>query len=81
MNVVHLHDGRPSLNDIPGQLRVLADSIEKGEVEATTTYVVIPRAGDFPKLFGFGDNDKDNSPIVQMQLMLHWLSANLVVRN
>ena len=80
MNVVQLHNGAPSLNDIPGRLRLLADRIENGEVEATTAYVVIPRSGDFPQLFGFGDYEKDNGPIVQMQFMLHWLSANLVVR-
>lgn len=80
LKVVPLHDGRPALNDIPGRLRLLADQIETAIYTAETVYVVLPQAGEFPKIFGFGNVEGDNSPITQLELMKHWLVANLVVR-
>lgn len=41
LKVVELREGRPLLNDIPGQLRLLADRIEKGEQAAYTALVLI----------------------------------------
>lgn len=81
MNLVQLHDGRPPLNDIPGRLRHLADQIEKGELAPETMYVIMPRPKDFPRLWGFGNVDGDKHPIIQLELIRHWLVANLVVRS
>ena len=45
MKVVSLHNGRPSLDDIPGRLRWLADEIEIGSMKgsiAVATAVLTP---------------------------------------
>lgn len=44
----------PLLTDIPGQLRMMADRIEAGEIEATSALFVIPVDHDWPKVFGWG---------------------------
>ena len=80
LSIVQLHEGSPSLNDISGRLRLIADQIDSGELEPSTLYVVMPRPQDFPRLWGFGNVDGDNSPIIQLELMRHWLVSNLVVR-
>lgn len=74
LKVVPLHDGRPSLNDVPARLRLLADQIEAGEYgEAVTLLALITRPADWPVTFGFGDIDGQNDPIIQFELakMLH----------
>lgn len=69
LKVVPLRDGRPSLADIPAQLRQLADRIEAGDYgEIETFLAVIPRANDYPITFGFGSVDGDNGPITQFEL-------------
>lgn len=80
LKVVQLHDGRPSLNDIPARLRLLADQIEAGEHEATGALVLLPRKGDYPRVFGFGDVEGANDPIIQLALAHHWFLTKLVVR-
>jgi len=68
------------LSDIPTRLRDLANRIESGEQPAETAFVLIPRSKDYPRLFGWGDIEHANDPIIQLGLCLHWLHANLVVR-
>lgn len=53
LNVVRLRDS-PSLNDLPGQLRQLADKIERGEVEGETAICIVPQATGWPLLYGWG---------------------------
>jgi hypothetical protein len=73
LNVVELPG--VSLNDLPGQLRALADAIESGEQEGDTAYVVIPTNGT-PDLIGIGRvDDPNNSPMIQLGLALHSLYA------
>jgi len=79
--IVELREGRPSLADIPGRLRLMADRIERGETEATTAYLIVPRDGDYPQLFGWGDIEGERSPIVQTALLQHWLCGNLIKRS
>ena len=80
LQIVQLHDGRPSLADTVGRLRLLADQIESGEFgEVTGVFVLLPRPRDFPRFFGFGAID-ESEPIVQLELAKHWLAANLVTR-
>lgn len=57
MNVVDLHE-EPPLNDIPGRLRCLAESIESGEVEdlEAVFIVMVKRTTFTPDIAAFGDN-------------------------
>lgn len=69
LRVVPIRDGRPSLNDIPARLRLLADQIETGELgEVGTLLALIVRPADWPTTFGFGDVDGSNDPIIQFEL-------------
>lgn len=56
--VTPIRDGAPLLNDIPGQLRKLADDIERGgeypEMEAMLT-VGIPASEFTPVFWGWGN--------------------------
>lgn len=69
-----------NLRNIPERLRWLADQIESGEEEACAIFVVIPRCDENPKLYGWGDIDGTNNPIIQMALCHHWLLNNVVGR-
>ncbi len=62
-------------------LRRTADRIEAGELGAVETlFIVIPVANDWPRLLGFGDIDGKNDPMIQFDLVKHWLITNLVER-
>ncbi len=50
MNVVNLRDN-PSLMDIPAKLRLLADDIESGEIEADAVYTIVCHADVFEPTF------------------------------
>lgn len=80
MNVVKLHDGRPPLNDVPARLKLLVEQIEAGELVAETAFVIIPVKDEFPRLFGFGNVDGRNDPLIQTDLLRHWLITNLIER-
>lgn len=54
-NVTQLRPG-PALTDIPGQLRQMADMIDRGEVEAEAALFVVPQEGDWPAMFGWGED-------------------------
>ena len=56
VEIVQLYDGRPSLRDIPGRLRNMADRIEAGEDgDLKFAVVVIVRVNHSQAEFGFGD--------------------------
>lgn len=56
MQVVPLHDGRPSLRDIPGRLRSLAEMIEKGELgDVRFVVCAIVRRDHSQQEHGYGD--------------------------
>lgn len=79
--VVQLHGGRPSLNDVPGRLRVLADQIEAGEHgEIYSALVLLPQRNDYPIVFGFGSVDGQNDPIVTCELAKSLFVNNIVRR-
>lgn len=79
--VVELHSG-PSLQDIPAQLRALADAIASGEHgQVECAYVVVPKTDDWPTIFGYGNVDGDNQPIVVMELAKSWFINNLTRRS
>lgn len=78
--LVQLHEG-PSLVDIPGQLRAFADRIEAGNYgDVGTVFTLMPRDGDFPKMWGWGDVSGQREPIVQLNLALHWHCRALIGR-
>jgi len=80
LNVVPIAEG-PSLQDIAGQLRALADRIEGGEYgEVDTMFAVMPVLGGYPKLWGWGDIDGQFDPIIQLELMKQWLLNNITAR-
>lgn len=71
----------PTLNDISGMLRRMADQIETGEWgKVEGAFLLIPIADDYPKLFGWGNVTGLNEPLVQLELAKHWLCQNLVSR-
>ena len=81
LKVVSLHDGAPSLNDVVGRLRRLADKIEAGDYgEVAGALVVIPVAKNWPHVLGFGDVEGENHPIVQFELAKGWMVGNIVER-
>jgi hypothetical protein len=80
LTVVPIRDG-PSLNDVVAQVRAFADRIEAGEYgEVDAVFAVMPRAGDYPTVFGWGDINGTNDPVIQLELAKFWLLTNLVKR-
>lgn len=78
--VVALRRG-PSLADIPGMLRNLADDVEAGVYgEVPSVLVLMPRSGDYPHAFGFGDQDGEHHPIVTMEIAKVWFATRQVAR-
>ena len=69
------------MNDIPGMLRRTAERIEAGEFgKIDAALVLIPRHGDYPTVFGFGDVERENDPAIQCELAKMWLLSNMVQR-
>lgn len=80
VEIVQLRPG-PSFNDIVAQVRAFADRIEAGEYgDVDTVFAVMPRAGDYPTLFGWGDIEGSNDPVIQLDLAKIWLLTNMVRR-
>lgn len=70
MKIVDLHKG-PPLNDIPNQLRALAERIESGHYgEVHSLLAIMPRDDNWPITFGWGEVTQNNEPIIQFQLAL-----------
>ena len=73
LKIVQLHD-EPSLRDIPGQLRALADRIEHSEYgEVDGLFVIMPREQEYPVTLGFGVIDGAYDPIIQFDLARQWM--------
>jgi len=53
MKIVNLRTS-PKLNDIPNQMRMMADMIERGEVKADYGLFIIPRDAAWPEVYGWG---------------------------
>jgi hypothetical protein len=80
--IVQIREGAPLLSDIPAMLRRLADQIEAGEHgQVETAFLILPADGDYPKVFGWGDVDGGNDPVIQLELAKMWLLTNLVARS
>jgi len=72
LKVVPIHEG-PALDEIPAQLRALADRIEAGEYgDVSSLLAVLPRERTYPVTFGWGDIRGCNEPVVQFELARQW---------
>jgi hypothetical protein len=80
LKVVPLRD-KPALTDIVAQVRNFADRIESGDLsDISAVFAVVPIAGNYPKILGWGDVAGINDPVVQLELAKLWLLTNLVER-
>lgn len=80
LTIVPLREG-PPLTDVVAQIRAFADRIEAGEYgEVGTVFAVMPRQGDYPKFWGWGDVAGVSDPVVQLELAKLWLLTNLTSR-
>ena len=71
--VITLHD-EPSLQDITGHLRSLADRIDNGEYgDVEGLFAIMPREQQYPAVFAWGCNSGAFEPIIQLELARQWL--------
>jgi hypothetical protein len=81
-DVVPLRDAAPLLTDIPGMLRRAADQIEAGTYGAVgAAFLLLPDPDGYPRIFGWGDVEGQNHPIIQCELAKAWLVNNIVARS
>lgn len=78
-NVTNLRSS-PSLADIPGQLRQMADLLESGEIEASSVLFIIARENDWPDVYGWGDHLGDHGNIATCEMAKTWFVNNHTVR-
>lgn len=78
-NVLPIRQG-PLIDDIPGQLRQMADKIERGDVAADAALFIIPRENDWPDIFGWGCHLGDYGNIAVCELAKTWFLNNNVAR-
>lgn len=80
LTVVPIRESTTLVNDIPGQLRQLADRIDAGEVEAKTVICVIPIDDDWPRIFGWGEDLGDFWRIGLLQTAVTWFATRITGR-
>jgi hypothetical protein len=68
----------PLVNDIPGQMRQMASMIERGEIEAQSVIFIIPRDGDWPETYGWGERMADLDKIAVCELVKAFFTAKYV---
>lgn len=78
-DVTQLRPG-PLVSDIPGQLRLMAERIESGEVDAASALFIVPVEGDWPMVFGWGAHLSDYGNIAVCELTKTWFVNNATVR-
>lgn len=79
MKVIQLSN-KPTLNDIPGRFRWLADEIEAGRIESSSAIVLFPVSGDYPRIYGYGDVEGENHPIIQLEMAKTAFIVNVMRR-
>lgn len=80
LTVVPIREDTTLVNDIPGQLRALADRIDAGEVEAESAICVIPMEGDWPTIYGWGEDMGDFGRIGLLQTAVTWFATRITSR-
>lgn len=79
--VVPLRQGRPLLSDISNMMRSIADRIENGEIkDVTEVMFIIPRPGNYPEIYGWGEPMDDYRAIGVLELAKAWLIQNRTER-
>lgn len=68
------------INDIPGMLRQTARQIEDGEISADSALFIIPRPGDYPDIYGWGDVDDSMGIIGLLEIAKQFFVVNEVER-
>ena len=58
----------PALNDVPGRLRWLAEEIEAGRIESESAIILLPKSGEHPRIYGYGNVEGENHPIIQLEM-------------
>lgn len=74
----------PSINDIPGMLRQMADGIENGDVRTNgTVYLIIPDPPEeeWPDFFVYGEHPGDAAIVGHMTITVHMLAAHHLERH
>lgn len=79
MEVVQLRSD-PPVSDIAGQLRAMADRIEAGEQEAESALFIIPKPGDYPDIFGWGEHLGTPTNILTCELAKAWFIREYLPR-
>lgn len=72
-----------NLRDIPACLRRMADQIETGEISPITSLIIVaPINGDWPSIFGFGEDHELDSIRVMgwLELAKLWFVNNIAER-
>lgn len=81
LKVVPIRECNANLRDIPGMLRQMADNIERGEYDQVDALIVVmPRHADYPLMFGWGDVEGDNAPLMQLELAKMFLLTRTTER-
>lgn len=80
--VVPLRPGRALLSDIPGMLRQTADQIENGQIkDVEYALFIIPRPGEWPAVYGWGEIKDDYTNIGILELTKIWFAQQRTERN
>lgn len=80
LTVVPIREG-PPLSDVVAQIRAWEDRIEAGEYgEVDAVFALMPRQGDYPTFWGWGDITGTSDPVVQLELAKLWLLMNITRR-
>lgn len=66
-----------TIADIPAMLRKMADQIDNGDVAAASMLVIIPRDGDWPDIYGWGEHLGDHGNIAICEMAKTWYVQNL----
>lgn len=80
LTVVPIREDTTLVNDIPNQLRALADRLEQGDETAESMLCVIPRDGDWPDVFGWGEDLGEYGRIGVLALAQAWFAGRQVTR-
>lgn len=80
LTVVPIRENTTLVNDIPGQLRQLADRIDAGEVEAKSAICVIPVDDDWPAIYGWGEDMGNFGRIGLLQLAVTFFATRITAR-
>lgn len=68
------------VSDIPGQLRQLADRIERHEVDTASVLCIVAQPGDWPDIYGWGDDLGEYGRIGLLERAKAWFVEHIATR-